>query len=49
MSGVCLNTAINLTAYSASSYIQEFLIFQGDQDANRTGISSNINLHYTIY
>ena len=47
MAGISLN--LSSADYSAISYIQEFLIFQGNQDSNRTGISSNINSFYSIY
>jgi hypothetical protein len=47
MEGISLN--LYVSDYSAASYTQEFLIFQGNQDSNRTGISSNINTYYTIY
>lgn len=30
-------------------YMQELIIYPNDQSANRTGIESNINAHYSIY
>jgi hypothetical protein len=30
-------------------FIQEIIIYDSDQSANRTGIESNINTHYSIY
>jgi hypothetical protein len=29
--------------------MQELIIYPDDQSANRTGIESNINTHYSIY
>lgn len=49
MGGLILN-AIGLgTANSAASYHQEMIIFNGNQDSNRSGINTNINSYYTIY
>lgn len=32
-----------------NSYVQELVVYQSDQSANRTGIETNINDHYGIY
>ena len=34
---------------NAPIQIQEFVIYDSDQDTNRTGIETNINTHYSIY
>ena len=39
----------NSTANFYDGYISESIIYQSDQSANRAGIESNINTHYTIY
>ena len=36
-------------AYGGGGPIQEVVIYNSDQTANRTAIESNINTHYTIY
>jgi hypothetical protein len=30
-------------------YVSELVVYNSDQSANRTGIESNINTHYSIY
>ena len=32
-----------------NGFIQEVIVYASDQSANRTGIESNINTHYSIY
>ena len=34
---------------TANGKLQELIIYPNDQNANRTGIESNINAHYSIY
>jgi hypothetical protein len=53
------SSVLRLGAYGSQSpgsasncyngYIQELIVYPTDQSANRTGIESNINDHYTIY
>jgi hypothetical protein len=48
------NAIIDSIAYYGSSYnfagvLQEIIIYNTDESANRTGISSNINTYYAIY
>lgn len=35
--------------FNQAKYIQEIVIYNSDQSANRTGIESNINTYYSIY
>lgn len=49
MGGLILNAIGLSTANSATSYHQEMIIFNGNQDSNRSEINTNINSYYTIY
>jgi hypothetical protein len=35
--------------YAMDGNIQELVMYESDQSANRAGIEANINTHYTIY
>ena len=46
-------TLFNIGLQGASGYqdgkLQSVIVYNSDQSANRTGIESNINTHYSIY
>lgn len=47
ITGLSINTLDSI--YNPASYTQEFIMFQGDKDTDRTNINTNINSFYTIY
>ena len=48
MNGICIG-ANGRGDSSINGYLSEYIIYNTNQNSNRTNISNNINGHYAIY
>ena len=47
--GISLGARPDEESYAANIYLQEVVLYESDQSANRAAIEANINAHYSIY